>query len=75
MNGTRPRKRWSELSRRERSTIGAAIALQLSLLTAAQIDLLRRPAKEVRGDKRLWRVVSFLNFAGPLAYFAFGRKR
>jgi hypothetical protein len=75
MNGTRPRKRWSELSRGQRSAIGAAVALQLSLLTAAQVDLTRRPAKQVRGDKRLWRVVSFLNFVGPLAYFAVGRKR
>jgi hypothetical protein len=75
MNGTSPRKRWSDLSRAERSVIGAAIALQLSLLTAAQVDLTRRPAKQVRGDKRVWRVVSFLNFVGPLAYFAFGRKR
>ena len=48
--------------------------MKLVLLAAALADLRRRPAKRVRGSKKLWFGLSFVNFAGPLAYFAFGRK-
>ena len=34
-----------------------------------------RPADEIKGDRRLWTAVSFVNFVGPIAYFLFGRKR
>jgi hypothetical protein len=55
--------------------MGAAALVQLGLLTAAQIDLLRRPAERVRGSKWGWRAATLVNFAGPLAYFFFGRRR
>ena len=32
-----------------------------------------RDARRVNGDKRVWVAASFVNFVGPLAYFAFGR--
>ena len=69
------KKRWSELSPGVRAGVVAAGAAQLSLLAAALIDLRRRPARRINGDKRVWTAVSFVNFIGPLAYFAFGRKR
>ena len=53
----------------------AAIAVQISLLVAALADLRRRPADQLRGTKAMWTAVSFVNFVGPLAYFAFGRRR
>jgi hypothetical protein len=34
-----------------------------------------RQAGEIRGSKRVWTAVSFINFAGPICYFAFGRRR
>ena len=49
--------------------------LQVGLLVAALGDLRRRPSAEVNGSKAIWAAVSFVNFLGPLAYFAFGRKR
>jgi hypothetical protein len=68
-------KRWSELSRTERSFIAGAMTVQLSLLAAALVDLQRRPSDQVKGPKRLWRAVAFVNFVGPISYFLFGRKK
>ncbi|MEU4579422.1 PLDc N-terminal domain-containing protein [Nonomuraea sp. NPDC023979] len=68
-------KQWRELSKGQRTAIGALTGAQLALLGAALIDLQRRPAAEIKGSKRAWRAAVFVNFAGPLAYFAFGRKR
>jgi hypothetical protein len=34
-----------------------------------------RPSDQLRGSKATWTAESFVNFVGPLAYFAFGRKR
>ncbi|MFA1551534.1 PLDc N-terminal domain-containing protein [Actinomadura chokoriensis] len=68
-------KRWSELSRRERSFIAGATTVQLSLLAAALVDLQRRPQDQIKGSKRLWRMLTFINFAGPISYFLFGRKK
>ncbi len=69
------KKTWSDLSGTQRRAIVGLIAVQLTLLTAALTDLRRRPARMVNGDKRVWTAVSFINFVGPAAYFAFGRKR
>lgn len=50
------------------------IVLQLVLLTLAVIDLSK--GKATTGPKWLWAIiVVFFNTIGPLAYFAFGRKR
>jgi hypothetical protein len=49
------------------------IALSLGLVAAAQRDLQRRPADEVRGSKLLWRLVC-LNALGAASYFRWGRR-
>ena len=67
--------RWQDFSPVQQVTIIAAALVELSLLVAALVDLKRRPAVEVRGRKGVWAVVSFVNFVGPISYFAFGRKR
>jgi hypothetical protein len=67
-------RRWSELSNREQTGVIVAGSIQLSLLTAALVDLWRRPAAQVRGNKKVWAAVSFVNFVGPIAYFAAGRR-
>ena len=71
----RSKPRWEELSTPQRAGIVAAAAVQLGLLGAALLDLAKRPSGEVNGSKRVWAAVSFVNFVGPLAYFAFGRRR
>jgi bacteriorhodopsin len=66
-------RRWSELSRpQQRAIIGAGVVQML--LAAAALDLRRRPSEQVRGSKKLWAVAALVNFVGPLAYFAFGRR-
>jgi hypothetical protein len=69
------KRRWSDLSPRTRGAIVAAGVVQNGLLAAALIDLRRRPARKVRGDKRLWTAASFVSWVGPVAYFTYGRKR
>lgn len=71
----KPKRRWSELSPAKRRGIVALGAAQVSLQLAALIDLRRRPAEQVRGPKRVWATASFVNWLGPLAYFACGRRR
>ena len=69
------KKRWSELSTGQRRGIMISGILQVTLLIAALVDIWRRPKEEIRGDKRLWTAVSFVNFIGPNSYFLFGRRR
>lgn len=71
----RPKKRWADLSPLQRRAIVAGGVVQNGLLAAALIDLRRRPAQEVKGDKRAWAAASFVSFLGPISYFLFGRKR
>jgi Phospholipase_D-nuclease N-terminal len=68
-------KRWSELSTGQRQGIVLSGTVQVMLLMAALVDIWRRPEEKIRGDKRLWAALSFVNFIGPISYFLFGRKR
>jgi hypothetical protein len=70
-----PNKRWGDLSSTQRKAVVLSGVVQLGLLAAALADIYRRPAQEIRGDKRLWAVVAFVNFVGPVSYFVFGRRR
>ena len=69
------RKKWSDLSTGQKWGIALSGAVQIGLLIAALIDIHRRPVKLIRGSKWAWTVVSFINFVGPVSYFAFGRTR
>jgi hypothetical protein len=69
------KQRWSDLSTPRRAGVAGAGVVQLALLVAALLDLRRRPADQIKGSKAVWVGVSFVNFVGPLAYFAFGRRR
>ena len=75
MKGRKQKMRWRELSPgQKRVAVGAGV-VELGLKVAALADLRRRPAEEVRGPKALWAALMFVNFVGPVAYFAVGRKR
>lgn len=69
------KKRWSDLSARQRASVVMTGAAQVGLLAAALTDIYRRPAEEVRGNKWLWVAASFVNFVGPISYFLLGRRR
>jgi hypothetical protein len=72
----RQRRRWEDLSTRQRRSIVVAGVVQVLLAAAALLDLRRRPSEQVRGPKRLWAAAAALvNFVGPLAYFLVGRRR
>jgi hypothetical protein len=72
---TKRMQRWHEMSARKRTFIVVAGAVEVGLNVAVQIDLLRRPAEAIRGSKAAWRAAAFVNVFGPVAYFAYGRKR
>jgi Phospholipase_D-nuclease N-terminal len=71
------RRRWSELSERNRTLIIFAGVIEGVLKIAALADIKRRPASQVRGSKWVWAAVVVVvnSFGGaPLAYFVFGRR-
>jgi hypothetical protein len=59
--------------RPHRRRVAVVIAASLGLVAAAERDIQRRPADEVRGSKLLWRVLS-LNALGAAGYFRWGRR-
>lgn len=68
-------KKWSDLTSAQQAGVVLLGTLEIGLFIGAQVDLTRRKADQVNGSKVLWRVLSFINFIGPLAYFAVGRRR
>ncbi len=68
------KQRWSELGKRRRRLIVVGGVAQVGLLLAALIDIKRRPAEQIRGPKWLWTALAFVNFVGPISYFAYGRR-
>jgi Phospholipase_D-nuclease N-terminal len=68
-------KQWKDITDTQKRGLVLLGALQLALLAAALFDIRRRPADAINGSKRLWTMVVFINFVGPIAYFLFGRKR
>ena len=70
-----PNKRWSELSIGQRRGIVLSGVVQVALLITALVDIWQRPKEEIRGSKRLWTALSFVNFVGPVSYLLVGRRR
>lgn len=68
------KKRWSDLSDREKTAALVLASVQVSLAATAWIDLARRPAAQVRGPKAVWALGIAVNFIGPIAYFTVGRR-
>jgi hypothetical protein len=69
------KKKWSELSGRSRTLIVVTGAVEIAMLAATLVDIKRRPADQINGSKRMWTALAFINIVGPIAYFAFGRRR
>jgi hypothetical protein len=71
------KRRWSDLSQRQRLLLLLGAAVEATLKIAALRDLRLRPAAGIRGSKKLWATALVLaNSAGavPIAYFRFGRR-
>jgi len=69
------KKRWRDLTDLQKGAVVLSSAVQVALLAAALVDIYRRPQQGIRGSKRAWTAVSFVNLIGPVSYFLFGRKR
>lgn len=65
---------WNEFSPVQKKGIIFLAALQIILLASALIDIARRPSSGIKGRKLKWILISFIDFAGPVSYFLFGRK-
>ena len=65
--------KFKDLSPTQQTAVVAVTAVSLGLIGAAQWDLTHRSPKELRGDKRLWRLLC-LNAVGVAAYFGWGRR-
>ena len=68
------KKRWEDLSRRQRVAVVLASTVEVVLTTVALVDLARRPARQVRGTKLRWMLTCFVQPVGPVAYLALGRR-
>ena len=75
MQPSKKRKKWKDMTPGQRVGVIIGAAVHLVLVTLAQRDLKNRPEENVRGPKWLWRIVTTVNFVGPLAYFCCGRKQ
>ena len=70
-------RRWSDLDERTRKLLITVAVADAALRVAALIDIKRRPASQIRGEKRAGvAVVALVNSAGviPVSYFLFGRR-
>ena len=66
-------RQFKDLSPARRFWVPGVIAAALALVAAAEVDIQRRPAGQVRGSKLLWRLLS-LNALGSVSYFRWGRR-
>jgi hypothetical protein len=69
------KKKWKDFSGAQKVATILVGIVQLTLLVAAQVDIQKRAPQEINGNKNAWRLLAFVNFIGPIAYFLFGRKR
>ena len=69
------KNQWKHLSPQTRKVLTAGVVVQIALLGAAHLDLSRRSADEIRGKKGVWRLLTLINFVGPITYFIFGRRK
>jgi hypothetical protein len=57
-----------------REVVIAVVAVETVSAVLAYRDLAHRTAEQVRGPKRLWRIVMALNPGNSIAYWIFGRR-
>jgi hypothetical protein len=67
-------RRWSDLTEAQRKILLSVGVVQVVMAGAAWTDLAMRPREFVRGRKLWWALAILVNFAGPIAYFRWGRR-
>ena len=66
---------WSKRSPPQRMFIVLVGAVEMALMVAAEADIQRRPASQIKGSKLRWRLICLINVFGPLSYYRWGRIR
>lgn len=69
------KKKLKDLSSGQKKGLGVLTGVQLLLAAVALRDIRHRPAEQIRGSRGLWTLACGVNFAGPAAYFLFGRRK
>ncbi|MCS3494335.1 bacteriorhodopsin [Arthrobacter sp. JUb119] len=69
------KRKFQDLPPGGKIAVASAAIAELTLMVAALRDLHKRPAEQVKGPKSAWAAASMINFLGPIAYFAFGRRK
>jgi hypothetical protein len=69
----RSKKSFKDMSPLGRIWAALLIAASVALVAAAERDIGRRKATELRGSKRMWRLLC-LNALGAITYFQWGRR-
>lgn len=54
--------------------IGVLGAVQIGLMLAGLITVLRTPAGRLTAPRIVWALICFIQFIGPIVFFAAGRK-
>jgi hypothetical protein len=67
------RRQWRDLTPAQHAAIIVSAIVQFGLAAAAWTDLARQARERVRGPKWRWAALIAVNYAGPLAYFRWGR--
>jgi hypothetical protein len=68
------RTRWKELTPQKRRIIAVVVVLEIVSMIFAWRDLSARGDAEVRGTKRLWRLVMLANPGNSVVYWLVGRR-
>lgn len=68
------RRKWSELPTPAKAGIIGLAAVEAVITTIAARDLGGRTEDQVNGPRWLWRILFFVQPAGPIAYLVVGRK-
>jgi hypothetical protein len=55
--------------------LAAMIVVHVVVVALTWRDIRNRPVEQVRGNKKVWRVVSALNTANAAVYWVVGRRR
>jgi len=69
------KKRWKDLSCFSKTLIIVLGTIQIGLTLATVWDVSRREQEAIRGPKKLWYWLAFIDWLGPFAYYYVGRKQ
>jgi hypothetical protein len=67
------KQKWNEMSQARKTAVVVMGVVEVALTTVALVDLVRRPADQVRGPKIAWVLACLVQPIGPITYLSAGR--